>query len=1043
VARKPLALAKLSRPRQSGVLPRPRLFALIDAARAAKAVWISGLPGAGKTTLVASYLEAKKSPGIWYQIDAGDSDPASFVYFLAQAAKSRLALLEPEYQKDLEGFARRFFRQLFSAAGKGWTLALDNYHELDPASPVHAMLRCAVEEMPAGINTIVVSRTEAPAEFARLVMSQQLQRIDWRELAFNRDETSAFAELRGAAERAEALHEHSRGWAAALVLLANRSSGDSRAFVVSDATETIFDYFAEEIFAKAEPALREFLMRTSFLPRFTESSAAGISGDSRSAELLAGLYRGHLFVDRRDEPEAVYQYHDLFRAFLQRRALEHYSAEQIAALRRHAGRLLEQSSQAEDAFTLHIAAGDVAAASALVARSAEPLLAQGRGQTLRSWIAALPDDYVANSPRLQYLWGLCLVAIDQREARLRLEQAHAGFLAQGDTAGQILAAAGIIDSIACENANCALLDDCIPRMEGLVPMHSEVLAPRDRLRVYSGLFFALMQRRPKHPLLPFCRDRVRALIAEDFDPNLRLSCGRDLLTYCNLAGDVGLFDEVRRTIAPLLRLPGVSQLYRAAWHVRLAFFMSLLDIDEAQKTLDEARAIASAQGVVSVEDNINFTDFLCAQIRHDYVRAAALLERWKSATRAVPVDVVVWHLASCSFAYSQGDLRAALQHSRTALENAERSGTLLIATTSTLTRCALLAETGEFAEVDARLARLRERCYGSPLLRNDAQIDTTQAYVELQRGDVAAAAPLLERVFGLARAHHIPGTLGIIRLMPTAETRIVEAALRLGIEVPFVQGYIRQRGLTSERPDVPNWPWPVKVFALGRFQVLRDDKPIATGQKAQRKPLELLAALVARGGHDVPTATIATDLWPDAEGDAAQASFEASLHRLRKLIGRPDTIQLHDGKLSLDARQCWADVWAFERLCAAEDTAAIDLYAGQFLASEPERPWMLAPRERLRDRFIRLALKLGEQSEEKGDPQAARQLYERALEIDNLAELVYQRLMRCHMRRGQRAEAMRLYRRCRELLEIGLGVPPAPETQALYNELRAAESEIR
>jgi LuxR family maltose regulon positive regulatory protein len=50
-------------------------------------VWITGLAGSGKTTLAASYLEARQIPCIWYQIDEGDEDPASFFYYLGLAAK--------------------------------------------------------------------------------------------------------------------------------------------------------------------------------------------------------------------------------------------------------------------------------------------------------------------------------------------------------------------------------------------------------------------------------------------------------------------------------------------------------------------------------------------------------------------------------------------------------------------------------------------------------------------------------------------------------------------------------------------------------------------------------------------------------------------------------------------------------------------------------------------------------------------------------------------------------------------------------------------
>ena len=37
-------------------------------------VWIGAPPGTGKTTLVASYLEARHLPGIWYRVDSGDSE---------------------------------------------------------------------------------------------------------------------------------------------------------------------------------------------------------------------------------------------------------------------------------------------------------------------------------------------------------------------------------------------------------------------------------------------------------------------------------------------------------------------------------------------------------------------------------------------------------------------------------------------------------------------------------------------------------------------------------------------------------------------------------------------------------------------------------------------------------------------------------------------------------------------------------------------------------------------------------------------------------
>jgi LuxR family maltose regulon positive regulatory protein len=79
-------LAKLTRPRLYGVVERPRLFAVLDKAAERPVVWIAAPPGAVKTTLVAGYVEARGLRHIWYQVDAADSDPATFVHYMRIAA---------------------------------------------------------------------------------------------------------------------------------------------------------------------------------------------------------------------------------------------------------------------------------------------------------------------------------------------------------------------------------------------------------------------------------------------------------------------------------------------------------------------------------------------------------------------------------------------------------------------------------------------------------------------------------------------------------------------------------------------------------------------------------------------------------------------------------------------------------------------------------------------------------------------------------------------------------------------------------------------
>ena len=66
-------------------------------------------------------------------------------------------------------------------------------------------------------------------------------------------------------------------------------------------------------------------------------------------------------------------------------------------------------------------------------------------------------------------------------------------------------------------------------------------------------------------------------------------------------------------------------------------------------------------------------------------------------------------------------------------------------------------------------------------------------------------------------------------------------------------------------------------------------------------------------------------------------------------------------------------------------------------------------------------------------------LFSRALELDNVAEALYRRLMTCYLELGEPTEALNSYRRCRDMLSIVLGVKPAPETEAVRAMLAQVE----
>jgi len=95
----------------------------------------------------------------------------------------------------------------------------------------------------------------------------------------------------------------------------------------------------------------------------------------------------------------------------------------------------------------------------------------------------------------------------------------------------------------------------------------------------------------------------------------------------------------------------------------------------------------------------------------------------------------------------------------------------------------------------------------------------------------------------------------------------------------------------------------------------------------------------------------------------------------------------------------------------------------------------------MRNKFLHLVGLLGDYwtKQQTSDSQSALQnaiaCYHRGLEIDNLAEEFYQKLMICNGKLGRKAEVAKIYKRCQDTLLESLGVDPSEETSKIYRSI--------
>ena len=1056
---------KLVPPRADAVVARAGVDAAVAAALAkpqVRAVLLAAPPGSGKSTWAADFVRRRAPSSVWLRLDEADADPPAFFAWLAIGAE-RVGLIEPgalprlsrEHLADLPAFARVWLRAFSASLRQATLVVMDDLHTVLASPRLAPVLPVLLDEAGGSCRFLLLSRTGLPHAFARHRLNDTIADLDPSLLNFTPDEVAALLEARGmSAETAAALWQRTRGWPAATVAFAGQSArGPSRN--AGSVPEALRDFIRAEVLAEATDRELERLAAMAALPYFRPTWSVCVSSDEARRNLVGKLAEHGWFVERfpGEDGTEVCRLHPLLAEAVEREASERLSPAQIGDHFVRCAELLRADSAHEAAARLFLRARAWDEAMIEIVALAPALLASARHLTLHELAGSVPADL-----RSAALW----LALAQAELLFDPGRARACAVAVLERCRgpeevgaeprevRVRALAVITNSYFLEFSSTEPLSHWLDELRAAGALAHALDQPDLEATLAVSVWSGLFLRDPGHPDLGAWEQRVRAAIAAPGDPNVRLRGAMLLAKHYWYTGQYVKIPSLRAQAALHLSDPGLLPYARLVWYLFLQYdCWARADLDEGRRVTAEALALSQACGIHLLDNHLRLHGASFALLQRDEAAAADLLAAVEAASSAAR-RMEVWHHFTCRswFANTRGESAQAIEYARVALEAADAMGpSPACMTLAALAHAQLRLD--DTAAVTGSIERLRALASvaENPLAR--LHIGLLEAELARRRGAAEAGDAALRSALAIVQAQRLvcfPGSHRDVLRLQCAR------AFSAGFDVDLAKQLVCKWGIAAEPPPtaVESWPWPVKIFTLGRFSVLVNDAPVPSQGRTQRKSWELLQALIAFGGREVAESTLAQALWPDSHGDAAHHALEVSLHRLRKLIGR-HAVTVQGGRLSLDAQCCWVDVWALERAFAGLAGALVDragageidsliarvqsLYRGPFLGHDSQ-PWLLAARERLRSRYLRALDAATARLEHVGKWPEMIELLVKGLDVDPFTESFYRRVMLGYQRLGRPAEALSAWRRCQRTLSAGLGISPSAETEAIARQLQ-------
>ena len=1034
-----------------------------------KVIIVEAQAGQGKTTLVSQFLELSKTTSIWYQVGPEDSDPVLLLSFLLLNLNANLPGFQSQKLSnilnagcvgplDLTRCANFLLHDLDNHLKEDLYLVFDDLHLIEFGTLTIRLLEHLIETSPPRVHFIFMSRHPVEIKSKTVRNGVGVSYLNTKDLALNNHEIEDLYHtvLKQEISKHDAIQIRriTSGWIMGIILASHPMSGRSRYWrddstaVLSTLPQTghLLDYFQDEIFGAIPEKLHTPFLKLSFLQEIPVDLAAEIAEVDNIGQVLSSMTRENYFLYSLDDRRHVFRLHHFFQEFLQQRASDQFSAEDIANIFRQEARYYLDRNLTEKALTCYKNAGDFRTMERILKDQGISLLAKNRTFTILTLLRSLPEEILFQYNWLTLLAGLLRVDIAPQTTLPFFTRVRDRFVKTGEEAGELIALSKIIYYHFVISGQYTRGSEILPRTRELLEKNKDTLP------------------------MPILVMAARNLAAGYCFFNGEMDKAR---FYIEKASILATRHDIRNLIASTKFIQGYIELFsgnRAKYLREAEICFSLFNdplVSESNRLCLRLKDLCYLS-MVGEHQNFNIQQLALQQ---------SIDQTVVNQTVAAPC-LFLW---SASNSFSLGQPRHALELLETALTTTSTAGTDHIHSQILQWQAFGLAVTGYSDDAIDRIAqskRLRDNAGGLFYLAFHS-IMAGAVYTRVKRYDQALES--LER--GLAIAQTIPSTyliicallnlshcryeaagaeaaveflgtgLGLMKVNgythfwswePAMMTKLLTLAVKCNIEKSFAQALARDRlhlGFSDDGDPVPL----LKFSLMDRFEVSLSGKILFRARDLTYFQREMLGLLVTAKGQRIAQDKIQLELWPERSPENARKSFDTLLARLRKLIAPhlptsiKDYLFIQKGILCLtnyeiDALQFFDKATTGLSHCKNGDWwqahSAFHTAVSCWKDAMPEDTFhseqILAFNDRLSHLLIEIGLTWANNLMQSGSYKEAISILERILQIDSLEESLTILLYKLHLLNNNYLKARELLERYRKAL-----------IKALYTETEA------